>query len=190
MRIITKKNVLILSGILVAAFVITQLVLLLTGWYEKPVKSKSASGYSFCKLENEEVEDEYRENIKIADTYYNFDGLTMDYTISPTISKGEVSVVIYSKKESFNWNSKENLSVIDQIPLKDGEMVMLNSDAYPTNENILIGYMYDENSEFQLDVFATYSTCRWQSIHDNWIAKLPWVKQRYYPEYNVFWEEW
>ena len=82
------------------------------------------------------------------------------------------------------------MSVIDQIPLKDGEMVMLNSDAYPTNENILIGYMYDENSEFQLDVFATYSTCRWQSIHDNWIAKLPWVKQRYYPEYNVFWEEW
>lgn len=183
----SKKAYILLTIFLI--IIISQLLLWGLGWYSKPVLS---SGYIECILERTKQDMEAGAGIadrtkakNIRDSFAYFDGLQMVYEFSLGLSQGSLELVILDIENAAFIADGMEFEAVQTREVTESGVFTWEITGLEEGHWYALAVYGSEDSLFSGTVAARYRIFRWQYLHDKWLSRLPWVEEKYYPQYEI-----
>ncbi|MDE5966752.1 MAG: hypothetical protein K2G89_07960 [Lachnospiraceae bacterium] len=183
----SKKAYILLIIFLI--IIISQILLWGLGWYSKPVWG---SGEDIYILERTKQDMETGAGItdwtkaeNVRDCFAYFDGLQRVYEFSLVLSQGSLELAILDiGNATFIADGMEFEAVQTKEVAESGvfswEIIGLEKGHW-----YALAVYGSEDSLFSGTIDAGYRIFRWQYLHDKWLSKLPFIEEKYYPQYEI-----
>lgn len=181
-----KKKYYWIPIILVAAVVVINLGLYLSGWYQDMVWGKSESGFTtgYSPEDTNEMFDLTNRDIICMDNRWRtFDGLKLRYKISADIKESNFDVVVYdiTDIQSPNIESTKGLDIVYTKTIDASGTYELDLSQLPVDKRYCLTVYCEKESDFSVDVKCDWDVERWMYLHDKYLAVLPFVETKYDP---------
>lgn len=181
------KKVYVLLIILI--IIISQLLLWGLGWYSKPVLSSSGDIYILQRTAQDMeagtgITDRTKaENIRGCFAY--FDGLQRFYECSLMLSQGSLELAILDIGNSTFIADGMEFEVVQTKEVTQSGEFSWEITGLEKGHWYALAVYGSEDSLFSGTIDARHRVFRWQYLHDEWLSRLPWVEEKYYPQYEI-----
>lgn len=182
-----NKKVWIISIALV--FIISQLLLWGLGWYHVQVKGSGASEYVLERTEQSlEAGSGIADRTKAENIYERFayfEGLQMSYDFSLILFQGSLELVILDIGNSTFIADGMEFEVVQTKEVTESGEFSWEITGLEKGHWYALAVYGSEDSLFSGTVMSNWRILRWQYLHDKWLSKLPFIEEKYYPEYEI-----
>lgn len=182
----SKKAYILLIIFLI--IIISQLLLWGLGWYSKPVFSSCTE----CILERTKQDMEAGSGItdrtkadNIYDHFAYFDGLQMVYDFSLVLSQGSLELEILDIGNSTFIADGMEFEAVRTKEVAESGAFSWEITGLEKGHWYALAVYGSEDSLFSGIVDVGYRKFKWQYLHDKWLSKLPFIEEKYYPQYEI-----